>query len=168
MASGPITSWQREKVEALTDFLCQTYGLYRCESWTIKKAEHHKNQCFWTMVLEKTLESPLESKQIKPVNFKGNQPWILFGGTDAEAEVPILWPPDLKSQLIRKDPDARKLKAGEGITEDKMASLTQRTGVWGSSGRWWRTGESGVLQPMGLQRVRHNWATEQWSDICKY
>ena len=60
------------------------------------------------MVLEKILESPWESKESKPVNLKGNQPWILFGRTDAEAEAPILWPPDAKSRLTRKDPDARK------------------------------------------------------------
>ena len=60
------------------------------------------------MELEETLESPLDSKEIKPVNSKGNQPRIFFGRTDAEAEVPILWPPDMKSQLIGKDPDARK------------------------------------------------------------
>ena len=67
-----------------------------------------KNWCFGTVVLEKTLESPLESKEIKPVNLKGNQPWILFGRTDAEAEAPILWLPDANSQLTGKDPDARK------------------------------------------------------------
>ena len=78
--------------------------MYRCESWTIKKAP--KNWCFWTAVLEKTLESPLDNNEIKPVNPKGNQPWILIGRTDAKA--PILWPPDKKSQLVRKDPDAGK------------------------------------------------------------
>ena len=65
------------------------------------------NWCFWTMVL-KTLESPLDSKEIKPVNPKGNQPWMFIGGTDAEAEAPILWPPDVKSWLIRKDLDPGK------------------------------------------------------------
>ena len=65
-----------------------------------------KNWCFWTVAMEKTLESPLHSKEIKSVHPKGNQPWIFFGSTDAEAEAPILWPPDAKSQLIRKDPDA--------------------------------------------------------------
>ena len=60
------------------------------------------------MVLEKTLESPMDSKEVKPVNPKGNQPWIFIGRTDAEAEAPILWPPDVKSQLIEKDPDAEK------------------------------------------------------------
>ena len=75
------------------------------ESWTIKKVP--KSWCFQT-VLEKTLASPLDSKEIKPVNSKGNQPWIFVGRTDAEAEAPILWPPDVKSQLIGKDPDAEK------------------------------------------------------------
>ena len=67
------------------------------EGWTLK------NWCFWTVVLDKTLESPLDCKEIKPVNPKGNQPWIFIGRTDAEAETPIVWPPDVKSQLIRKD-----------------------------------------------------------------
>ena len=67
-----------------------------------------KNWCFWTVVLEKTLESPLDSKELKPVNPKGNQPWIFIGRTDAEAEAPILCPPDAKSWLIGKDPDAGK------------------------------------------------------------
>ena len=66
------------------------------------------NWWFWTVVLEKTLESPLDSKEIKPVNPKGSQSWIFIGRTDAEAEVPIFWPPDTKSQLIGKDPDAGK------------------------------------------------------------
>ena len=67
-----------------------------------------KNWCFLTMVLEKTLESPLDSKEVKPVNPKGNQPWIFIGRIDAEAEAPILWLPDVKSQIIGKDPDAGK------------------------------------------------------------
>ena len=65
-----------------------------------------KNWCFWTIMLEKILESPLDSKEIKPVNSKGNQPWIFTGRTDAEVEAPILWPPDVKSWFIGKDPDA--------------------------------------------------------------
>ena len=67
-----------------------------------------KNWCFWTVVLEKTLESLLACKEIQPVHPKGNQSWIFIGRTDAEAEVPILWPPDVKSRLIRKDPDVGK------------------------------------------------------------
>ena len=80
------------------------------------------NWCFWTVVLEKTLESPLDYKEIKPVHPKGNQSWILIGRTDAEAEAPILWPPDVKNWLIGKDPDAGKdwRQEEKGTTEDEM------------------------------------------------
>ena len=81
-----------------------------------------KNWCFQTVVLEKTLESPLDCKEIKPVNPKGNQSWIFIGGTDAEAEAPVLWPPDVKSWLIGKDPDVGKdwRQEEKRMTEDKM------------------------------------------------
>ena len=80
------------------------------------------NWCFWTVVLEKTLESPLDCKEIKPVHSKGNQSWIFIGKTDAKAETPILWLPDVKNWLIGKDPDARKDWGQEekGATEDEM------------------------------------------------
>ena len=81
--------------------------MFECEL-DHKKGWAPKNWCFHIMVLEKTLESPLESKEVKPVNPKRNQPWIFIGRTDAEAEAPILWPPDAKSRLTRKDPDAGK------------------------------------------------------------
>ena len=99
-----------------------------------------KNWWFWTVVLEKTLDSLLDCKEIKPVNPKGNKAWIIIGRTDAEAEAPILWPPDAKSQLIRKDPDAGgRLKTGEE-GDDRgwngwMTSPTQCTWVWARSGR---------------------------------
>ena len=85
------------------------------ESWALK------NGCFWTVVLKKTLESPLDCK-IKPVNPKGNQSWIFTGRTDAEAEAPMLWPPDMKSWLTRKDPDAGKdwRQEEKGMTENEM------------------------------------------------
>ena len=81
-----------------------------------------KNWCFWIVVLEKTLESPLESKAIKQVNPEGNQHWIFVGRTDAEAEAPIFWPPGVKSQLIGKDPDAGKDwgQKEKEMTEDEM------------------------------------------------
>ena len=81
-----------------------------------------KNWCFWTVVLEKTLESPLDCKEIQPVNPKGNQSWMFTGRTDAEAEAPILWPPDMKNWLIGKDPDAGKdwRQEEKGMTEDEM------------------------------------------------
>ena len=81
-----------------------------------------KNWCFWTVVLEKTLECPLDNKEIKPVNPKGNQSWILTGRTDAKAEDPILWPPDAKNWLIGKGPDAGKdwREEEKGVTENEM------------------------------------------------
>ena len=86
------------------------------EGWALK------NWCFLTVVLEKTIESPLDCKEMKPVNPKGNQPWIFIGGTDAEAEALIFWPPDTKSWLIGKDPGARKdwRQEEKGMTEDEM------------------------------------------------
>ena len=97
--------------------------LYGCESWTIKESWKPKNWCFWTVVLEKTLESPLECKEIQPVNSKGNQSWIFIERADAEAETPILWSPDAKNWLFRKDADARKgwMQDEKGMTEDEMA-----------------------------------------------
>ena len=91
-----------------------------CENWT--KSWALKNWCFWTMVLEKTLENPLDCKKIQPVYPKGNQSWIFIGRTNAEAETPILWPPDAKSWLSWKNPDAGKDWGQEekGITEDEM------------------------------------------------
>ena len=86
------------------------------ESWVLK------NWCFWTMMLEKTLESPLDSKEIQPVHPKGDQSWVFIGRTDAEAETPVLWPPHAKSWLIGKDPDAGRDWGQEekGTTEDEM------------------------------------------------
>ena len=116
-------------------------GLWR--GWALK------NWCFWTVVLEKTLESPLDCKEIKPVNPKENQSWIYIGRTVAEAEVPILWPPDARNWLTGKHPDAgkgwRQEKKGTTVWNGWMASLTQWTQVWASSGSWWWTGKPGVL-----------------------
>ena len=97
--------------------------MYECESWTVKKAERRRIDGFWTVVLEKTLESPLDCKEIQPVHSKGNQSWVFFGRNDAEAEAPVLWPPDVKSWLIWKDPDAGRDWGQEekGTTEDEMA-----------------------------------------------
>ena len=94
--------------------------MYGCESWTIKKAEHWRTDA--DVVLKKTLESPLDSEEIKPVNSKRNQPWIFFGRTDAEAEAPILWPPDMESQFTGKDSDAGKdwRQEEKGVTEDEI------------------------------------------------
>ena len=82
--------------------------IYGCESWTYKESWAPKNWCFWTVMLEKTLESPFVCKEIQPVHPKGNQSWIFIGRTDAEDETPVPWPPDVKNWLISKDPDAGK------------------------------------------------------------
>ena len=122
-----------------------------------------KNLCFWTVVLEKTLESHLDFKEIQPVHPKGDQSWVFIGRTDVEAETPILWPPDSESWLIWRLWYWERLRAG-GEGDDRrwdgwMASLTQQTWVWVGSGSWWWIGRPGVLQSMGSLRVRHDWAT---------
>ena len=134
------------------------------ESWELE------DWCFWTVVLEKTLESPLDCKESQPVYRKGDQSWVFIGRTDAEAETPILWPPDAKSWLIGKDPDAgRDWRAG-GEGDDRgwdgwMASPIWWTWVWVNSGSWWWTGRPGMLWFMGSQRVGHDWATElNWTE----
>ena len=122
-------------------------------------------RCFGTVVLEKPLEGPLDCKEIKPINHKGNQPWIFIGRTGAEAEARMFWPPDVKSWLTGKDPDVGKNwgqeEKGDRRWSDWMASSTQRTWIWANSGRSWRAGKPGVLQSVGSQRVGHDLATEQ-------
>ena len=103
----------------------QSYGFSSSHEWMweldYKESWVPKNGCFWTVVLKKTLETPLDCREILPVNPKGNQPWIFIGRTDAEAEIPILWPPDERSWLIEKDPNAGKDWRWEekGTTEDE-------------------------------------------------
>ena len=123
-----------------------------------------KNWCFWTVVLEKTPESPLDTKEIQPVSPRGNQSWIFIGRTDAEVEAPILWPPDAKNWLNRKDPEARKdwRQEEDGVTEDEMVGWNHQLNAHEF---WQAPGISddqklGVLQSMGWQRVGHDWATE--------
>ena len=134
------------------------------ESWA------PKNWCFWTVVLEKTLESPLDCKESQPVHPKGDQSWVFFGKSDAKAETPVLWPPHVKSWLIGKDPDAGRGWGQEekGMTEDEIAGWTWVwvnsgswcwTWVWIKSGSWWWTRRPGVLRFMGSQGVGHDWAT---------
>ena len=96
--------------------------MYGCESWTIKKDECWRIDGLWTVMLKKILESPLNCKKIKPIYPKGNHPWIFIGRTDAKAEAPILWPPDVKNWLIGKDPDAGKdwMQEEKGTTEVEM------------------------------------------------
>ena len=104
----------------------QGYGFSSSHVWMwqldYKESWVQKNWCFWTVALEKTLERPLDCKEIQPVHPKGDQSWVFIGRTDVEAETPILWPPDVKHWLIGKDPDAGKDWGHEekGTTEDEM------------------------------------------------
>ena len=150
----------------------QGYGLSSSHVWMweldYEESWGPKNWYFWTVVLEKTLESPLACKGIKLVNPQGNQSWIFIGRTDAETETPILWPSDANSWLIGKDLDAWKDWRQE---EDNrgwdgcMAPLTRWTWVWASSESCWETGKPGMLQSKGLQRVIHDWPNElNWTE----
>ena len=128
------------------------------ESWVLK------NWCFWTVALEKTLESPLDSKEIQPVHPKGDQSWVFIGRTDAEAETPILGHLMSRADSLEKPWCWEGLRAG-GEGDDRgwdgwMASHTQWTWVWVDSRSWWWTGKPGMLQSMGSQRVKHDWMTE--------
>ena len=142
--------------------------MYGCKSWTVKKAEHRKVDAFELWCWRRLL-SPLDCKEIQLVHPKGDQSWVFIGRTEAEAETPILWPPDAKSWLTGKDPDARRDWGAGGEGDDRgwdgwMASPTQWTWVWVDSGSWWWTGRPGMLQFMGSQRVGHDWVTElNWS-----
>ena len=115
-----------------------------------------KNWCFETAVLEKTLESALDCKEIKPVHPKGDQSWVFIGRTDAEAEAPVLWLPDAKSQLIGKDPDAGKdwrqevydISNSMDMSLSKLREIVKDRKAWSAS-------------VCGLQRIGHNWGTEQ-------
>ena len=134
------------------------------ESWALK------NWCFWTVVLEKTLEHPLDCKEIQPVHSEGNQFWVFIGRTDVEAESPntlVTWCEEL-THLKRPRWWESLRVGGEGddrVWDGLMASPTQWTWVWVNSRSWWWIGRPGVLQFMGSQRVGHDWVTElNWTE----
>ena len=141
---------------------------YRCESWTIKKLRAEELMLLNYGVGENSWES-LGLKKIKPVNPKRDQSWICIGRTDAEAEAPILWPPDVKNSLEKTHMLGKiegRRRRDDIRWDGWMASPTQWTQVWASSGSWWWIGKLGVLQSMGSQRVRHNWVTEfNWTEV---
>ena len=129
-----------------------------------KKDRVPRNWCLWTVVLEKTPESPLDGREIEPVNLRGNH-WILIGRTDAEAEASVFWSLDENSRLIGSPWCWEWLRAEgeEGIRglDGWTASPMQWTRTWAYSRRWWGPGRPDMLQSMGSQRIGHDWATEQ-------
>ena len=151
----------------------QSYGFSSSQVW-IWKLDYKgswapKNWCFWTVVLEKTLESPLDCKEIQPVHPKGNQSWIFIGRIDAEAEIQYFGHLMQGLTHLKRPWCLERLKAG-GEGDDRgwdgwMASPTQWTWVWVSSESWLWTGKPGMLQSMGLQRVGHDWMTELNSTV---
>ena len=121
------------------------------ESWT------PKNWRFWTMVLEKTLESPSDCKEIQPVHSKENQSWIFVGRIIAEAETPILWSPMQKTDSLEKTMMLGRIEGRRRRVQQRftwMASPTRWTWIWASSRNWWWTGKPGVLQSMGVTKSR--------------
>ena len=133
------------------------------ESWT-------QNWSFWTVVLENTLEGPLDCKEIKPVHPEGDQSWLFIGRTDVEAETPIFWPPDAKELTHLKRPWCwERFRAG-GEEDDRgwggWNGITDSWWAWVISGSWWWTGRPGVLQSMRLQTVGHDYETElNWTEL---
>ena len=138
------------------------------ESWALK------NWCFWTLVLEKTLESPLDCKEIQPVHPKGDQSWVFIGRSDFwswNSNTLAIWCEELTH--LKRPWCWERLRAG-GKGEDRggdgwMASLTQWSWIWVNSRSWWWAGRPGMLQSMGSQRVRHDWVTElNWTDHLQW
>ena len=146
----------------------QSYGFSSGHVWMweldYKESWAPKNWCFWTVVLEKALASPLDRKEIQPVHPKGNQSWIFIGRTDAEAETPIVWPPHSKNWLIWKDPNAGEdwRQEEKGMTEDEMAGWHHQLN--GHEFEWTPgvgDGQGGLeCSSLWDLRVRHSWTTE--------
>ena len=156
----------------------QSYGFSSSHVWMweldYKESWALKNWCFWTVVVEKTLESPLDCKEIQPVHPKGDQSWVFIGRTDAEAETPILWPPDVESRLIWKDRDAGKdwRQEEKGTTEDEMVGWHHRHNGHGfgwTPGVGDGIGRPGVLQFMGSQSQTwlSYWTELNWTEACR-
>ena len=151
--------------------LVKSYGFSSSHVWMweldYKESWELKNWCFWAVVLKKPLESPLDCKEIQPVNPKGNQSRIFIGRTYVEAETPILWPPDMRNWFTGTDIDAGRWKAGgEGDDrgrDDWMASLIQWIWVWASSGSWWWDREVWCATFHGVAKSR-TWLSD-WTEL---
>ena len=164
----------------------QGYGFSSSHVWMweldCEESRAWKNWCFWTLVLEKTLESPLDCKEIQPVHSEGDQSWVFIGRTDAEAETPILWPPDGKNWLIGKDPDAGRdwEQEEKGMTEDKMAGwhhwldgyeFEWTLGVGDGQGGLaccdsWGRKESDTTEPLNWRKL--NWTERKSSRLLSH
>ena len=173
----PAWVLQIKKVYFILGLYSQSYGFSSSHVWVWELDRKEGWSTKELMLLncgvgEGTLESPLDCKEIQPINRKGSQSWIFIGRTDAEAEGPILWPPDAKTWLTGKNlmlgkSEGRRRRGTMG-QDGWMASLTQWTWVWASSGRWWRAGRPGVLESIESQRVtEHNWVTELNSEYSQ-
>ena len=137
--------------------------IYVCESWTIKKAECWRTDTFELRCWRRLLRVPWTARRSNQSILKEISPWLFMGRTDAKAETPVLWPPDVKNWLIGKDPDAGKVGRLEekGMTEDEMVGWHHQLHgheFWVNSGSWWWTGSPGMLQSMWSQRLGHDWA----------
>ena len=179
--------WPRQHIKKQRHYFAnkgpssQSYGLSSSHVWMweldYKESWVPKNWYFWIVVLEKTLESPLDSKEIQPVHPIGNQSWIFSVRTDAEAETPILWLPDVNNWLTRKDPDAGKdWRQEKGTTEDKMVGwhhqldgheFEQVPGVGDRQGRLaccspWGRKESHATEPLNWTELIWNFLSDFW------
>ena len=143
--------------------------MYRYESWPIKKAEQWKMDAFKWM-LEKTLESPLDCKDMKPIIYKGNKPWLFIGRTDSEAETPILWPPDVKSWLIGKDPDAGKdwRQKEKGMADDEIVRYITDSMDMNVS-KLWEIMKDGEGWCVAVHGVTNSWTRlREWTTKTKW
>ena len=150
----------------------QCTSKFGCESWTIKKAKCWRIDAL-NCGVEKTLESLLDCKEIQSVNAKGNQSWIFIGRTDAEAQVPIFGYPMERTDSLEKTLMLGKIEGRRRRGQQRMRCLDgimdSMDWVWVNSRSWWWTGRPGVLQFMGSQRVRHDWATElNWTELTGF
>ena len=146
----------------------QSYGFSGSHVWMweldYKESWAPKNWCFWTLILEKTLENPLDIKEIKPINPKDDQSWIFIERTDVEAEALVIghlmWRTDSLEKTLMLGKIEAKGKVDDRGWDGRMGSLTRWAWVWVSSRCWWWTVKPGMLQSLGSQRVGHDWATE--------